>query len=244
MVEGGDTGGVAHSQVGQRHEDIVWQTSVSINENFAVTSGALFNNYFHKLISVGGCTSAIMEAAFDPFRAFSDMRLSSAGLKMKCLPNAGGSSVISEVLSYELLRNCFGAELERTEMELTYFPEGGSMVDYTCRLFKHTVGVSVTRAMKHSGVYEAADAERLLVKKLEGAILATKNSLHRWSRRLLHVWASSERVAAIVQHAYHDLVPRNLRVNTIVLVTVATGRNSHDIFYEQSSCGRKCQQGL
>ena len=237
MVEDRGTGGVEGRQT-QRNgvQDVqgspVWQRSVYINENFSVTSGTFFGNYFRRQLSMASTHAAIMETAFDPFKAFGEMHLSASGQKMKCLPNAGGSSVASEVLSYEMLRNCFGAELDRTEMELTYFPEGGSMVDYTCRLYQRTVGVSVTRAMKYGGDYQASDAERLLVKKLEGAVQATRNSLVHWNKRLLHVWATSERVAALVQHAFLDLIPSQLRANTMVLVTVATGAKAHDIFYE------------
>ena len=41
---------------------------------------------------------------------------------MLSLPNAGGSSLLSEVLSFEMLSRAFGATLDRTEMELTYVP--------------------------------------------------------------------------------------------------------------------------
>ncbi len=39
------------------------------------------------------------------------MELSAGGERMRSLPNAGGSSEISEILSYEMLRRCFGAQL-------------------------------------------------------------------------------------------------------------------------------------
>ena len=55
-------------------------------------------------------------------------------------------------------------------MEVTYFPEGGSITDYTCEVFSTHIGVSVTRAMKYRGDYTLEDADRLLTKKLNGEL--------------------------------------------------------------------------
>eukprot|EP00122_Pirum_gemmata_P006247 Pgem_evm1s5704 len=62
-------------------------------------------------------------------------------------------------------------------MEIKYFPYGGSMTDYTCKLLGETVGVSVTRAFQFNKnkSYNIEDAERLLNKKLTGCIFATRN---------------------------------------------------------------------
>ena len=53
-------------------------------------------------------------------------------------------------------------------MEVSYFPLGGSITDYTCEMFANTVAVSVTRAMKYRGDYCLEDAQLLLQKKLKG----------------------------------------------------------------------------
>lgn len=54
-------------------------------------------------------------------------------------------------------------------MEVSYFPEGGSITDYVCEIFGTKVGVSVTRAMKFwGGEFTVEDAEHLLRKKLKG----------------------------------------------------------------------------
>lgn len=70
--------------------------------------------------------------------------------------------------SYELLHRCFGATLLKTETEIEYFPTGGSITDYTCKLNDNTLGVSVTRAWKYRGDFEQEDAIHLLTKKLKG----------------------------------------------------------------------------
>lgn len=53
-------------------------------------------------------------------------------------------------------------------MEVSYFPNGGSITDYVCEIFQETIGVSVTRAMKYRGTYTFDDAYHLLNKKLRG----------------------------------------------------------------------------
>ena len=58
---------------------------------------------------------------------------------------------------------------------MAYFPEGGSITDYTCLMFGTRLGVSVTRAMKYKGDFEAEDAEKLLRKKLKGEHLSLHN---------------------------------------------------------------------
>ena len=62
----------------------------------------------------------------------------------------------------------YSVELQ-TEMEVSYFPEEGSITDYVCEIFGTKVGVSVTRAMKfRGGDFTEEDAEHLLNKKLKG----------------------------------------------------------------------------
>lgn len=57
----------------------------------------------------------------------------------------------------------------QTEMEVEYFPMGGSITDYVCEIFQHKIGVSVTRAMKYmGGEFTHEDAITLLNKKLNG----------------------------------------------------------------------------
>lgn len=56
-------------------------------------------------------------------------------------------------------------------MEVSYFPEGGSITDYVCRISDKKVGVSVTRAMKYQAAFTEEDAHHLLSKKLRGLYL-------------------------------------------------------------------------
>lgn len=92
-------------------------------------------------------------------------------------PNAGGSSVWSEAVSFEVLSFLCRAVLHATEMEIEYMP-GSKITDYSVKVQGRDLGVSVTRAMKFSkkgdAVFTEEDAYKLLSKKLNGVIESTK----------------------------------------------------------------------
>ena len=170
--------------------------------------------------------------------------------------NLGGTSELSEALSFELIARCFGpphARLHATEREVQYFDSRGARTDYVAELFAAPCAVSVTRAYETIGggvegvagtdgagdgrgggrggdgggrggagsakPFELADAERLLRKKLAGVQATNRSNAEGWRVQLLHCWAQSARVARLVRLA-HALLPRELRANTVVLVTV------------------------
>ncbi|XP_077985790.1 AAC-rich mRNA clone AAC4 protein-like [Glandiceps talaboti] len=195
-----------------------------IGENFTVRLHNIFK--FQKYVATSN-EGGIIRCEYEAMKTFPAMTssLSQHARRMWKEPNAGGNSVESEVLSYELLKRCFGAELLKTEMEVSYFPYGGSITDYVCTLYGSKLGVSVTRAMKYKGHYEAEDAEKLLRKKLNGVINASRNSLENWSKQILHVWASSSHVANIIAKTYKNL-PNDVTSNTIVLITTANRKST------------------
>ena len=154
---------------------------------------------------------------------------------MLALPNAGGSSLLSEALALELLSRAFGASLERTELELVY-SHGSKMTDFAINLFGgYQLGVSVTRAYKWSrgtadsagptrpGELNVHEAQRLLVKKLRGINASSKNVQNfRWTKQLLCVWAFSHRDATLLEEIYEQM-PAELRANTVMLITRCDG---------------------
>ncbi|KAK6188554.1 hypothetical protein SNE40_004709 [Patella caerulea] len=142
--------------------------------------------------------------------------------KLLSVPNAGGSSLCSEALSYEFLGRCFRAKLLMTEMEIKYFPHGGAMTDYVADINDTLLGVSVTRAMKFVGNYTEKDAQILLKKKLKGVNESTKNSSTSWTKQILHIWTSSPKITDIISKVYEHDIERTLKQNTLVLVTTTT----------------------
>jgi len=165
----------------------------------------------------------------DTFEALGNqdfMKLSNGAYRMLHTPNAGGNSVWSEVLSYELLHSSYGALLRRTEMEIEYWPES-KITDYSVTVAGRHIGVSVTRAInfldltrKYKAPFTADDAHRLLSKKLFGVLASSSATVDKWEKQILHVWTTSKTAAKLVVREYHKVDPV-LRADTVVLVTLA-----------------------
>jgi len=138
--------------------------------------------------------------------------------------NAGGTSRNSEAMSMELLGRAFGAILQKTEMQLKYFPSNSPITDMCISIDGIELGVSVTRALHRPlAQFKLEDAESLLRKKLKGVIAATETVYNAsWRKQLLHVWAGSAAIARLLEQAYALLEPE-LVSDTIVLVTLCRG---------------------
>ena len=162
--------------------------------------------------------------------------LSDGGLKILREPNAGGNSLFSEVLSFEVMNRFFGAKLDKTEMEIQYYPTNSKKVDYSVSINGEKVGVSVTRAFHYvnDALFTERDAHRLLTKKLDGLNIATSNvsKEDRWTKQILHIWVKSLSVAQTLYEQYLQL-PDEVRQNTVVLVTMSSQYDC--VFTERSS---------
>jgi hypothetical protein len=174
---------------------------------------------------------------FNQMKPFKRMKLTKEAVQIRNTPNAGGSSVESETLSCEMFRKCWNARLLKTEMEVAYFPEGGSITDYVVYLFDQVIGISVTRAMKFNGeAFTLADADWLLRKKLKGIKQSSRNSLLKWDKQILHVWLFDENAVFALLTAWADL-EAEVKTNTVMVLTVAT--NSSEVFANQEPKAKK-----
>ncbi|KAJ3146811.1 putative tRNA pseudouridine synthase Pus10 [Irineochytrium annulatum] len=165
---------------------------------------------------------------------------SSDALRVLLTPNAGGDSLLSEALSAEWLMRAVlpGATLLATEMQIAYFPRGGSILDYMLRDARgRSVGVSVTRAFAHerftnnlgkvASKFTMQQAERILTKKLVGIQFAGRNvyiPAEGVDVLLLHVFVPDGRVAKVLRRAYAKL-GKDVRGETVVVVTVCNARS-------------------
>jgi len=162
------------------------------------------------------------------------MKISKGAQTIQTIPNAGGTSVNSEVFSFEIIHTMFNAQLEATEMELEYFPLGSKITDYSVKINGEIFGVSVTRAMKfNGGIFTEEEAERLLNKKLYGVNISSKAVLKRfrWKKQFLHIWAENRQIAQQLEHVFQSIISPEMKSNTIVMVTIC--ENSPFIFYDQ-----------
>eukprot|EP01118_Nematostelium_gracile_P019333 TRINITY_DN8933_c0_g1_i1.p1 TRINITY_DN8933_c0_g1~~TRINITY_DN8933_c0_g1_i1.p1 ORF type:complete len:242 (-),score=68.28 TRINITY_DN8933_c0_g1_i1:41-766(-) len=174
--------------------------------------------------------------ALKPLHMWFDM-LSQDAKRIIDEPNAGGNSLYSEVLSVEFLKRTFGGKLIKTEMELQYYPYGGSITDFSYEISGHVVGVSVTRAMSFKTLYTEENARVLLEKKLNGIIVSSRNVIpkNQWKKQILHVWAQNQLVVETLLTVFHEM-SFEIRSNTILMITLA--QNADWIFSgaKQSFC--------
>eukprot|EP01027_Heterolobosea_sp_BB2_P001894 GEZU01002832.1.p1 GENE.GEZU01002832.1~~GEZU01002832.1.p1 ORF type:complete len:385 (-),score=85.39 GEZU01002832.1:656-1810(-) len=201
------------------------------NENFVIR----FDEHRHLLAFDHSMKNtrrpALIMTTMETATHYARMRLSEGARKIRDTPNAGGNSVISEVLSFEILQACFGAQLSKTEMEIRYFPHGSKKTDYMVRIGGRSLGVSVTRAFNFisDDLFTIKQATKILEKKLFGVLCSTQNLVvddanDRFVQQILHVFCPSRRVARVVRDAYRQLSSA-FRKNTVVVITVAANAN-------------------
>lgn len=158
-------------------------------------------------------------ASFDPSGLGGKVRQRFEG------PNAGGSSKCSEVMSMQLLVDCEGATVTKTETEVVY-DTVGKIADYLAELAGVKTGVSVTRAYlgPFVDVYTLEDATTLLEKKLAGidAALGNASDADKWEKSIVHVWTLHAEWAETVEAAWEALDPQ-VTLNALVLITVEEG---------------------
>lgn len=207
--------------------EIIKKSNLFINENFTLTSKQ--NIFKIEQLIRNKSENGLLTTQFNQMKSFKQMKLSNEAKRIQNTPNAGGSSIESETLSFEILNKIFNAKLLKTEMEVAYFPEGGSITDYVVSMFNTHVGVSVTRAMKYyeNQVFTIEDAHSLLRKKLKGIRNSSINSMIKWEKQILHVWIYDERIARTLTDAWFE-IEDELKTNTVVLITI--GKDSRELF--------------
>jgi hypothetical protein len=159
-------------------------------------------------------------------RGFDEQRISVGGAEILADGNLGGSSIHSELVSFEVLAACEQAELLKTEGEIAYRNEGGKKTDLLLRIDALTIGVSVTRAYGYppENPYTYAQAFDLLSGKLSDVLLANANVVAEdvWEKQILHVIAYEAEHAAQILAAFEQ-VDAVTKADTIVIVTVTDG---------------------
>jgi hypothetical protein len=140
-------------------------------------------------------------------------------------PNAGGSSNCSEAMSIQTICDCEGAKPLKTELEIVWTQKGPT-TDWSGELDGVKFGVSVSRIYLGPTVtaYTAADAKKLLEKKLAGinessTLVAPAD---KWKKQILHLWTLRPEWIATVKSTWEGLDAK-LKADTAILVTVEQG---------------------
>ncbi len=169
-----------------------------------------------------------IDFAADPYDEADKALLTEGGQEIIDDGNAGGSSILSEVISFELLARCEGATLIKTETEIEYDPQG-KITDLLVEIDGLKIGVSVTRAYRGpNNPYSLEAAQDLLADKLADILVSSANVVEgdRWSKQILHVVAYGPDYADFIVQAWEDMDDPDLegvRADTIVVVTVTDG---------------------
>jgi hypothetical protein len=155
--------------------------------------------------------------------------LSMGGQRLFDTPNAGGSSIESEIMAYEVLHFCEGASLTATETEIQYTaPDdagANSITDLLVTIDGQRVGVSVTRIYRPAPmVLTDADVRSQLVTKLTGINRSSMRVLpaFRWVKQVLSVFVANQTVADQVARVW-PTIDAATRADTIVLMTATRG---------------------
>ena len=164
--------------------------------------------------------------SFAAGETYEEASLSADGQRIMTTPNAGGSSVESEVMSFEVLRACEGAKLLKTETEVEYLDDTtGPSTDILVEIEGKKIGVSVTRAYRPSNLaFPDADVKTLIQKKLDDIqkSSARVKPKDKWVKQILHVFASNKAQADAVVRVL-PTIDAAIRANTIVLLTQTSG---------------------
>jgi hypothetical protein len=206
-----------------------------VNDNLLIQSKDFMDrNRFHESLE-NVYKPCYLETHLKFEMALSKMNFDEGSVRMMNVPNAGGSSNVSEIISFEFLKLYCQAKLEKTEMEITYYPFGSKITDYSVTIGGEVFGVSVTRAFDFRGseFYTESAATHLLRKKLNGIYWSSKNVISRdsWKKQILHTFVPDERSAKIVKSAYKKLKSSE-KGNSILLVTII---DSKAIFCEKQN---------
>lgn len=154
--------------------------------------------------------------------------LTQGGQDILVAGNAGGSSLESEIFSFEVLARCERATLLKTETTVVY-TDAGKITDLLVEIETLKVGVSVTRAVAFpfDDPYPLASAETLLNGKLadileSSALVAPEDE---WVKQILHVVAYAPEHVAVLRTAW-DTMDDAIKADTIVYVTVSNGADA------------------
>lgn len=140
--------------------------------------------------------------------------------------NAGGSSVVSEAITFDLLARCEGASLIKTENEIEYTVAGTTITDFTVAIDGVVVAVNPVRTF----VFPAGspltfdEAMRRLEGKLDDVLVSSANvaPADEWSKQIIAVIAAEPEHVQVVRDVW-DSLDTVTRHDTIVYLYVTLG---------------------
>ena len=135
------------------------------------------------------------------------------------LENAGGNSLISEILSLEIIKylieECFPKKNKNkmeeiiTEKEILYFfPDNSPKTDYIIKFGNKSIAVSTTRAMSFGKTeFTEEKALNLIYGKIRRINESNDNVLppYNWNKQILHIITQKKEYSEILQKVFNNL---------------------------------------
>jgi hypothetical protein len=176
-----------------------------------------------------GASPLFVEDAMSFSRRYNDPAdrplLTPGGQTIASLPNAGGSSLYSEVFAFEQLARCEQAGFLKSETQIIY-DTVGKITDILVTVDGHKIGVSVVRAVQFpfGTPYTLANATTIIQRKLEDIQESSVNvsAQDKWVKQILAVIAYDDQHVDTVEQAWLGLSP-TIRADTVLVVTATHG---------------------
>lgn len=161
-------------------------------------------------------------------KCINDIEWSLYAKRMFLNGNAGGSSLLSEMLSYEIFNKIGNAVLFRSEKELDYVFPDGPLADYTMYITDNKLYcTSVSRAFCYYNNFNKEKCYNLLYKKFSKIKYIEKNINNgNIYKNILHIFTTTNNNLDIIKSVYLEL-PLYIKKNIIFIVTIT---NIVDIF--------------
>jgi hypothetical protein len=152
-------------------------------------------------------------------------QLTAGGRHIVETPNAGGSSLYSEVFAFEWLARCELATLLKTETEIVYDVDG-KKADLLVELDGRKIGVSVVRAVTFpfGQPYTMSAATTIVTRKIEDLRLATSqvSAADLWTEQMVAMLAYDAQHAQVAMDAWNALSAET-RGETMMVVAITSG---------------------
>jgi len=176
-----------------------------------------------------GATPVLFKSSLTFMRRYNDPAdrplLTPGGRTIVATPNAGGSSLYSEVFAFEQLARCEMAGLLKTETQIVY-DTPGKITDILVEIDGKKIGVSVVRAVKFpfGSPYTVQDATTIIQRKLEDIQMSSMNvsAADKWVKQVLAVVAYDDQHRDTVEQAWLGLSP-SVKADTVLVVTATHG---------------------
>ncbi len=168
----------------------------------------------------------VIDFGADPYDDADLSRLTAGAQEIIADGNAGGSSVVSEAIAFDVLARCEGAVLIKTETEIDYTVASTKITDFTVDMDGVVIGVNPVRTF----VFPAGtpltfdEATRRLQGKLDDVLISSANvaPADAWVKQIILVIAPEQEHVQIVRDAW-DALDDETRHDSIVYVLVTDG---------------------